>query len=629
MLGISNMDNFIVSARKYRPTTFKSVVGQQVLTQTLRNAIKTNHLAHAYLFCGPRGVGKTTCARIFAKTINCQNPTADFEACNECESCRSFNEQRSFNIHELDAASNNSVEDIRSLIEQVRIPPQIGKYSVYIIDEVHMLSASAFNALLKTLEEPPAHAIFILATTEKHKVLATILSRCQVYDFERITLADIVRHLQYVASEEHVNAEEEALAVIAQKADGGMRDALSIFDQLVSFSGGNITYRQTIEVLNVLDADYYFRLVEAVVAEDVAACLLLYDEILQKGFESQHFLAGFADHLRNIVVSKDSRTVTLLQTSDNLRKRYMEQAGVIGAQMVFDALSLINETEINFKTAHNKRLLVELMLIRLCNFSHRTQPGAPQPLRPQTAAPVSHQYSVPSAQATAPVRNTSPATPSAPPVASVSSKPSVPTISSASSVTSAGSASSMPTMEGGFAQITAMLKQDLTQTVAKPAEQKSVETEPEIAEVPVKDNPTAKLSGDNASTKPADNNNRQPLPLNKENVEKTWLTLTQLLHLDARQSTIINEASIQLPSAEQVNVVLVNQIQLGELKPHMPRIQAYLRQVFANEHIVVNYTVDTQRPTTRAYSSEDRYRLLTDQNPKIPEFVEQLGLMLQ
>ena len=305
------MDNYIVSARKYRPSTFRSVVGQKSLTTTLKNAIQSNKLAHAYLFCGPRGVGKTSCARIFAKTINCLNPAADGEACNECESCQAFNEQRSYNIHELDAASNNSVDDIRSLIDQVRIPPAIGKYKVFIIDEVHMLSSAAFNAFLKTLEEPPHHALFILATTEKHKVLPTILSRCQIYDFSRISIADMVEHLEYVASQENVTAEPEALNVIAQKADGGMRDALSIFDQVVSFTNGNITYQAVIDNLNVLDYEYYFRLTDAILAGNVRSSILILNEILSKGFDGQNIITGFAAHFSDLMVCKDEATLIL------------------------------------------------------------------------------------------------------------------------------------------------------------------------------------------------------------------------------------------------------------------------------------------------------------------------------
>lgn len=359
------MDNYIVSARKYRPLTFESVVGQESITKTLRNAIKTNHLAQAYLFCGPRGVGKTTCARIFAKTINCLNPGNDHDACNECESCRAFNEQRSFNIHELDAASNNSVDDIRLLIEQVRIPPQIGKYSVYIIDEVHMLSKDAFNALLKTLEEPPSYAIFILATTEKHKVIPTILSRCQVYDFSRITIADMIHHLQYVAKQENITVTEEALNVVAQKADGGMRDALSIFDQLVSFCGNNIAYEQTIEVLNVLDTEYYFRIVECALRNDVSQMLLLFNNILNKGFDAQNFIIGLGSHLRDLLVSKDEITIKLLETSEAIKSHFAEQAKQCPTQFLFRALSLINECDIQYRVAKNKRLTIEIMLIRL------------------------------------------------------------------------------------------------------------------------------------------------------------------------------------------------------------------------------------------------------------------------
>lgn len=379
------MENYIVSARKYRPQTFESVVGQQSLTDTLRNAIRQNHLAHAYLFCGPRGVGKTTCARIFAKTINCLNPTADHDACNQCESCQAFNEQRSFNIHELDAASNNSVEDIRALIQEVRIPPQIGKYSVYIIDEVHMLSQGAFNALLKTLEEPPSYAIFILATTEKHKVLPTILSRCQVYDFHRITIMDMVHHLQYVAKQEGVEADEEALTVVAQKADGGLRDALSIFDQLVAFCGNHITYEQTIHVLNVLDSDYYFRLTRHALQGEVAQSLLLFNDVLQHGFDAQNFVVGFAEHLRDVLVSRDAATTELLETSDTVRQQYVELAKQCPPAWLFKALDLANTCDVQYRTSKNRRLTVELFLVKLCQLITPEQ-SAPQPVQVQPVA---------------------------------------------------------------------------------------------------------------------------------------------------------------------------------------------------------------------------------------------------
>ena len=363
------MDNYIVSARKYRPSTFRSVVGQKSLTTTLKNAIQSNKLAHAYLFCGPRGVGKTSCARIFAKTINCLNPTADGEACNACESCRAFNEQRSYNIHELDAASNNSVDDIRTLIDQVRIPPPIGKYKVFIIDEVHMLTTAAFNAFLKTLEEPPHHALFILATTEKHKVLPTILSRCQIYDFSRISIADMVEHLQYVSSQEGVTAEPEALNVIAQKADGGMRDALSIFDQVVSFTNGNITYQAVIDNLNVLDYEYYFRLTDAILSGNVRASLLILNEILGKGFDGQNIITGLAGHFRDLLVCRDESTLVLFEVGASIRERYKEMAKHCPDQLLFKAIELANTCDLNYRASRNKRLLLELTLIQLCQLT--------------------------------------------------------------------------------------------------------------------------------------------------------------------------------------------------------------------------------------------------------------------
>jgi DNA polymerase-3 subunit gamma/tau len=363
------MDNYIVSARKYRPSTFQSVVGQKALTITLKNAIQNNKLAHAYLFCGPRGVGKTSCARIFAKTINCLTPTSEGEACNSCESCQAFNEQRSYNIHELDAASNNSVEDIRSLIEQVRIPPAIGKYKVFIIDEVHMLSSAAFNAFLKTLEEPPQHALFILATTEKHKVLPTILSRCQIYDFSRISIADMVEHLQYVAVQEGAVAEPEALNVIARKADGGMRDALSIFDQVISFTNGQITYKAVIDNLNVLDYEYYFRLTEDILAGNVRNALLILNEITQKGFDGQNFITGLASYFRDLLVCKDASTLVLFEVGSPIRDRYIELAKKCSDPLLFQAIKLTNDCDINYRISRNKQLLLELTLIQLCQLN--------------------------------------------------------------------------------------------------------------------------------------------------------------------------------------------------------------------------------------------------------------------
>ncbi len=365
------MEDYIVSARKYRPMTFDSVVGQTALTTTLRNAVKTGKLAHAYLFCGPRGVGKTTCARIFAKAINCQNPTTDGEACNECESCKAFNEQRSYNIFELDAASNNSVESIKALMEQTRIPPQIGRYKVFIIDEVHMLSTAAFNAFLKTLEEPPAHVIFILATTEKHKILPTILSRCQIYDFERMTVPNIINHLKMVAEKEGIRYEEEALSVIAEKADGGMRDALSIFDQVASFSQGNITYQKVIEDLNVLDADNYFQLVDLALENKVSDMMLLLNKVINNGFDGGHLISGLSSHVRNVLMAKDEQTLPLLEVSEKQRLRYQEQAKKCPTPFLYKALEIMNRCDINYRQSSNKRLLVELTLIEVAQI---TQP---------------------------------------------------------------------------------------------------------------------------------------------------------------------------------------------------------------------------------------------------------------
>ncbi|HEY0067258.1 MAG TPA: DNA polymerase III subunit gamma/tau [Flavisolibacter sp.] len=363
------MEKFIVSARKYRPQAFDTVVGQQHITTTLKNAIRTAHLAHAFLFCGPRGVGKTTCARILAKTINCEQVSPEGEACNECHSCKSFNEGTSMNIHELDAASNNSVDDIRSLVEQVRFSPQAGKYKVYIIDEVHMLSQSAFNAFLKTLEEPPPYAIFILATTEKHKILPTILSRCQIFDFKRITLQDTVDHLQEIANKEGIKAEEAALQLISQKSEGCMRDALSILDKIVSFTNGEVNYANTIEHLNILDADYYFKLMDCMLAQDLAGAMLLYDDINKKGFEGDMVLNGFAEFLRNLLICKDERVIGILEVVESFKKRYSETAAQVDAGYLVSALNLLNEAEINFKSARNKRLHVELALIKLCYLS--------------------------------------------------------------------------------------------------------------------------------------------------------------------------------------------------------------------------------------------------------------------
>ncbi|MBU1373639.1 MAG: DNA polymerase III subunit gamma/tau [Bacteroidetes bacterium] len=367
------MENFIVSARKYRPVLFDSVVGQQHITNTLKNAIKNNQLAQAFLFCGPRGVGKTTCARILAKTINCTNLTATHEACGECDSCKSFQNGNSFNVHELDAASNNSVDDIRNLIDQVRIPPQAGKYKVYIIDEVHMLSQSAFNAFLKTLEEPPSYAIFILATTEKHKILPTILSRCQIFDFNRIRVEDMANHLAGIAVKENVKYDGDGLHLIAQKADGGLRDALSMFDQIVSFSNREVSYQAVIENLNILDYDYYFKITDLLLNQETPACLLLFDEILNNGFDGNHFITGLSSHFRNVLVCKDASTVQLLEVSDNIKQKYVEQAKQSSTSFLLSALNIANQCDLNYRISKNQRLQVELTLIKISHLPHALQ----------------------------------------------------------------------------------------------------------------------------------------------------------------------------------------------------------------------------------------------------------------
>ncbi len=384
------MDNFVVSARKYRPVTFDSVVGQESITSTLKNSIKNNHLAQAFLFTGPRGVGKTTCARIFAKTINCENLDKDtIEPCDKCESCVSFNQQNSFNIHELDAASNNSVDDIRRLVEQVRIPPQVGEYKVYIIDEVHMLSTAAFNAFLKTLEEPPKYAKFILATTEKHKIIPTILSRCQIYDFNRITVKDAANHLAYVAKKEGVEAEEAALLTMAQKADGAMRDALSIFDQIVSFTGKTISYKDTIENLNILDVDYYFQIVELSLRGDISGSLNIFNDIISNGFDGLNFTNGLATHLRNLLVSKDAKTVELFETSSSIKEKYAKQAKFCSLKFLIFAIEICTKVDIDYRAASDKRLLVELNLMKMCKleqpFEKETVAALPEKKKPEVS----------------------------------------------------------------------------------------------------------------------------------------------------------------------------------------------------------------------------------------------------
>ena len=584
------MENYIVSARKYRPLNFESVVGQKALTQTLQNAIRQNHLAHAYLFCGPRGVGKTTCARIFAKTINCLNPSSGHDACNECESCRAFNEGRSFNIHELDAASNNSVEDIRSLIDQVRIPPQIGKYSVYIIDEVHMLSTGAFNALLKTLEEPPSYAIFILATTEKHKVLPTILSRCQVYDFARITIADTIAHLQHVAQQEGVNASEEALNVVAQKADGGMRDALSIFDQLVSFCGNTITYERTIEVLNVLDSDYYFRMVDFALAHDVTGAMLLLNEVLQKGFDAGNFTTGLAQHLRDVLVAKDPQTITLLETADTIRRHYAAQAQHCSPQWLFAALDILNTCDINYRTAKNKRLTVELALIRM------TQLGV-QAAAPTTAAPIQNTQNTPNTHNTHNTHNTpnTQSAQSAPNPPSVPNPPSAPKMPTTPPLSKAPSLSAIPKIPN--------LNGVGTSPVAAPA-------------VPTPQ-PTAPAA--------APQNN----PFTKDRFNDAWIGLkTYFGKEDSRLRNVVSFYQPVLHNQQSATLELPNQWELEEVKKALPRIHAYLHQQLKNDQLTLTLKVAQYTHEQKAFTAEERYKVMLEENAALSTLKEQFALQI-
>jgi DNA polymerase-3 subunit gamma/tau len=571
------MENYIVSARKYRPTTFESVVGQQALTQTLRNAIRSNRLAHAYLFCGPRGVGKTTCARIFAKTINCLTPTADHEACNQCESCTAFNEQRSFNIHELDAASNNSVDDIRSLIDQVRIPPQIGKYSVYIIDEVHMLSQGAFNALLKTLEEPPSYAIFILATTEKHKILPTILSRCQVYDFTRITVADTIHHLQYVAKEEGITVGEEALNVVAQKADGGMRDALSIFDQLVAFCGKNISYEQAIEVLNVLNSDYYFRMIDAALQGAVGDALLLLNEVLQKGFDAGHFITGLAQHLRDVLVSKDAATAQLLETSDAIRQHYQQQATRCNARWIFNALDIMNTCDIHFRTAKNKRLTVELALVKLCRLVEvpevQTVVTPVKPVAQSTPQPATKPAPQVAPKSEPQPQVSQPQVPKAKPASLPISMPSIPSIS---------------------------IKQSSSPSAR-----------------PVVNEPTPQAK------------EQRNTPFTVDQLIDAWAGLSNYFPGEERLNAMLTTLVPELVSPEMCRITVANPWQKQEFGKFGKRVMDIVRDRLKNDNLRLQVEVGDYTKTTRAYTSSEKYKVLVEMNPHVAELKSRLNLQLE
>ena len=609
------MDDYIVSARKYRPMTFDSVVGQGALTTTLKNAVKSRKLAHAYLFCGPRGVGKTTCARIFAKAINCENPTADGEACNECESCKAFNEGRSLNIFELDAASNNSVENIRSLMEQTRIPPQIGRYKVFIIDEVHMLSTAAFNAFLKTLEEPPAHVIFILATTEKNKVLPTILSRCQIYDFERMTVANTVAHLKMVADKEGVTYEDAALEVIAEKADGGMRDALSIFDQAVSFSQGNITYEKVIEDLNVLDSDNYFNIIDKALENKAADIMVLLNNVINKGFDGGNLINGLASHVRNVLMAKDAQTLPLLEVSERQRQRYQQQAQKCPTKFLYRALQILNRCDVEYRQSSNKRLLVELTLIEVAQI---TQPDddnpaagrGPKRLKSLFKLLASNNQPKPAAQVAGAGKSLSPrasqrqggaeavagaetneptATTAAPAAATAADKPSA----------TAGKAVKTPKISLGSLGMS-------FNNLLKEKEKKNVAVQE--YEITNKDEET-KFS--------------QP------DLEREWRAMCVRMEKTAPgQAQRLKNIRPTITDYPNIEIVFDNKIFLDEIKPIQGRLRATMAKYLHNGNIQFSIRLARQEEIKPVLTPLENFERMKTDNPAVKSLVERLGLEL-
>ena len=617
------MENYIVSARKYRPSTFESVVGQRALTTTLKNAIATQKLAHAYLFCGPRGVGKTTCARIFAKTINCMTPTADGEACNQCESCVAFNEQRSYNIHELDAASNNSVDDIRQLVEQVRIPPQIGKYKVYIIDEVHMLSASAFNAFLKTLEEPPRHAIFILATTEKHKILPTILSRCQIYDFNRISVEDTVNHLSYVASKEAITAEPEALNVIALKADGGMRDALSIFDQVVSFTGGNITYKSVIDNLNVLDYEYYFRLTDCFLENKVSDTLLLFNDVLNKGFDGSHFITGLSSHFRDLLVAKDAVTLPLLEVGASIRQRYQEQAQKCPLPFLYRAMKLCNECDLNYRISKNKRLLVELTLIQVAQLTTegddvsggRSPKQTIKPVFSQPAAAQPSQVASASSVQQAPVHSspasvTANVTPNRQPQKATTARPVSP---SATNTTSSAPlpGAGIPSVAKEERKVPVMKMSSLGVSIKNPQRDQAAQNAT-VAHVPRVQQP------------------EQDSNFNERDLNYYWQEYAG--QLPKEQVAIAKRMQVLRPvllnNSTTFEIVVDNEIAAKDFTALIPELQDYLRGRLKNSKVVMTVRVSAPTETVRAVGRVEKFQMMSQKNQALMQLKEEFGLEL-
>ena len=599
---------YIVSARKYRPLSFDTVVGQEALTTTLKNAVKSGKLAHAYLFCGPRGVGKTTCARIFAKAINCQNPTAEGEACNECESCQSFNEQRSLNIFELDAASNNSVEHIKTLMEQTRIPPQLGRYKVFIIDEVHMLSTAAFNAFLKTLEEPPAHVIFILATTEKHKILPTILSRCQIYDFERMTVGNTINHLKHVANKEGITYEEEALAVIAEKADGGMRDALSIFDQAASFCQGNITYQKVIEDLNVLDSENYFRIVDLSIENKVSEIMVLLNSVINKGFDGGLLIQGLAKHVRNVLMAKDPQTLPLLEVSDQQRRRFEEQAKKADTRFLYQALRLTNQCDINYRQSSNKRLLVELTLIEIAQI---TQPddeasAGRRPRRLKSLFKQLIQQSQPK-KAAPQVAAAEPAASPSPVPASTAPLAATPKVQPAT-VASAQTSSAKPQV-ANLKNLSFSWK-NLRQQ-ANPSKMNII-------------------PGSISNTK--DRQQAEDMAFSQEDLEFQWLAMCnrmpqqrQELSGIATRMKNMNPVITQLPQVEvTVDNALIKQEMENIIKSIVKTLQIYLR----NNQISLNILVSETPQQTKVLSRREQFELMSKENPAVEKLRQEFNLEL-
>lgn len=610
-----NMEEYIVSARKYRPMSFDTVVGQQALTTTLKNAVSSGKLAHAYLFCGPRGVGKTTCARIFAKAINCMHPTADGEACNECESCKAFNEQRSFNIFELDAASNNSVESIKSLMEQTRIPPQVGKYKVFIIDEVHMLSQQAFNAFLKTLEEPPSYVVFILATTEKHKILPTILSRCQIYDFERMNVPSTVNHLKMVAEKEGISYEEEALTLIAEKADGGMRDALSIFDQAASFCQGNITYAKVIEDLNELDADNYFKMVDMALQNKVTELMMTLNGIINRGFDAGNVITGLASHLRNVMMAKDPSTLTLLETSQQQIEKYKQQASKCPTNFLYRALKILNRCDLDYRQSNNKRLLVELTLIEMAQL---TQPDddtsagrGPKRLKclfkyiiaaPTTSAaqvapgakPLLREKKVPTPANDVP-------TPSATTAPTVSVQPTATVGTTASAATSAATSAAStakPLKLKGLGMTFASLKQ-----------QEKDEKVNNAAEVEIKN------KDENAN-------------FNDDDLQLQWLTMCNRILLNKEMTALaqrMKNVQVKITTLPNIEVLVDNKLLLDEIEGIKGRIRASLAATLHNGHINISTRLARQEERTRILSPRE----ILDKMQKDNEAVAMLTNLLK